>query len=502
MILRVISASNSDAVSRFLRVARRCPEAPAVSTAGEVTSYGDLLARARTFAARFAMRSGTAVLIALPQGSDAYAAVLGAGLAGCFYTPLNVAAPVEKLRRVARLLQPGFIVGAGELVGLLQAEAPDALSLDPATLDALEQFAGDGSRHLTAYVLFTSGSTGEPKGVVVPRTGLDHYVAWLETLGFGPGDRVSQHPNLAFDLSVFDVYGALCSGAALHPLVSRGDRLMPGRMAGREKLTVWNSVPSVIDLMIRGGQVTARSLGSIRLFSFCGEPLLRHHLEAIFAACPDAVVQNTYGPTEATVSMTAIHLTRASFRDACEGARVPLGDPIPDMDLNLIGGDHDDEGEIVIGGPQLAQGYWGDPEKTAQSFRTLSDPHGQTRGYFTGDWAERRNGRLFFKERIDLQVKVHGYRLELDEVAAAIRACGWPAVCVLKHGEGLAAVVERRSETPLDDVALRAALAAKIEAHAIPETIIEVDRLPINANDKLDRGAVAALLTERLAPAV
>jgi D-alanine--poly(phosphoribitol) ligase subunit 1 len=494
-----------DAVDRFLSCAAARPGHPAVSSRGQALSYAGLEERVRRFAAAFAGVPGPRVLIALPQGADAYAAMLAAGLAGGYYAPVNTQAPLDKLHRIVGELQPDIVVGAPALGARLAEAAPAATVLDPAVLPGLPLFEGGGSRHELAYVIFTSGSTGMPKGVMISRQALAHYVAWLGASDtIRPDDRVSQHPNIAFDLSVMDIYGALCQGASLHPLAGAGERAMPARILEREAITVWVSVPSVISLMMRAGEVTPAMMRSVRLFSFCGEPLLREQLQAIFAARPDVVVQNTYGPTEATCSMTGVRLTAADYAAAC-GASVALGEAIPGMGLHLVGGAHADEGELVISGPQLAAGYWNDPERTAGMFRPLEIDGVARRAYFTGDWAERRNGHVFFKERIDFQVKVRGYRIELDEVAAALRACGWPVVCVFKLGDGLAAVVERRADLALDEAALRAAMAGHIEQHAVPATIREIDHMPRNENDKIDRRMVlrwleAVLATEAAAP--
>ena len=310
-------------------------------------------------------------------------------------------------------------------------------------------------------------------------------------------DRVAQHPNLAFDISMTDVFAGLCHGAALVTLHTAADRMMPARFIAREKISVWNSTPSVVSLMMQANDVTAANLASLRLMNFCGEPLLREQLDAVFNARPDLLVQNTYGPTEATVSMTCLPLRADSYESYC-AASVALGDTIPDMGVVLAGGAHGDEGEIVITGPQLADGYWADEAKTAAVFRTVMTPQGPQRGYWTGDWAERRDRRLFFKERIDFQVKVRGFRVELDEVSAAIRDCGWPVAVCFKRGDALAAVVEATPDRTFNESALRAILATKIEPHAVPAAIVAVPRMPRNDNDKLDRKAAAALFEETL----
>ena len=489
-----------EVIDLFLDCASRLPGHPAIVSGADVMDYAGLEQRAREFGGIFAARPGSRIVIALPQTADVYAAMLGAGLAGGYYVPLNLAAPVAKLQRIVQLAEPDFIVASGEMAALLHQSHPDAGLVDPVFSSDVARLSGPGTRHHLAYIIFTSGSTGDPKGVMVPRTGLNHYTQWMgRAFAITPDDRWSQHPNLAFDLSVVDVYGALCHGATLYPLVSESDRLMPARMIARHKLTIWNSVPSVLNLMMQAGQLTAANLASLRLMTFCGEPLLPEHVRAIFAARPDVLVQNTYGPTEATVSMTELPL-RVGACEAAMGDSVAIGEAIAGMGMNLVGGPDADEGEIVITGPQLADGYWRDPGKTAAAFRDVTVDGQVQRGYHTGDWAVRRNGHVFFRERIDFQVKVMGFRVELDEVASAIRDCGWPVACVFKRGDGLAAVVEACAGQAFDEQALRAQLSAKIERHAVPQMIKLVDRMPRNDNDKLDRKAAAAWFESQESP--
>lgn len=490
-----MSASDlaADVVDLFLARAAEAPEHLAIVTANEAISYREFELRVRTFAARLATRRAPKVLVALPPSVDVYACIFAAGLAGGFHTPVQPTSPTSKMARILRHFEPDFVIARTELLNRLREFAPTAQCIDPAELDASFQLSGNGTRHRLAYVFFTSGSTGEPKGVMVSRAALGHYVEWLETLGIRPADRVSQQPNIAFDISMTDIFGALCYGATLYPLDVEGDRLMPARFIQRHCITVWNSTPSVVSLMMRARQVRASHLASVRLFNFCGEPLLKEHLDALFAAVPHAVIQNTYGPTEATIAVTALPTRVDNYLQYC-GTSVALGDPLPGMEIVLANGATPDEGEIVIVGPQLADGYWKDPEKTAKNFRPISttDPR---RGYFTGDWAERTNGDLFFRERIDLQVKVRGHRIELDEVAAAIRACGHPMVCVFQRGDALAALIETpEGAAKFDAVELRHRLGETLDAYAVPQWIVAAAHIPRSENDKLDRKAAAALL--------
>ncbi len=485
----------ADAVDLFLSAASRWPER--VAEAPDV-SYAGLAQRARQLAACLP-QPAPRVLMALPRGADAYATMLAAGMAGGFHVPLNEAAPIDKQKRIAGLLQPDAIVGPRGLATALAGVAPGALVIDPAGPLPHTAMPGAGTRHATGYIIFTSGSTGVPKGVVIPRTALNHYVAWIHASdSVRAGDVVSQFNNLAFDVSILDIFGALCTGATLVPLQTRGDRLMPARAVARHGITVWSSVPSVIDLMRTGQQLTHANLGGVRLFTLAGEKLLRPQLDALFAACPDTVVQNAYGPTEATVTVTQMRMTRHDYAQACHGSNAAIGPPIPGMDIHLTGGPDPDEGEMVITGPQVADGYWNDAARTAHAFRPIMVGGQPVRGFHTGDWAVRRRGLLFFEQRIDQQVKLRGYRVELDEVAAAIMACGWPGVCVFKHGESLAALVECAAPG-FDPAALKSELAARIEAYAIPEHVFAVPVLPRNENDKIDRTQAARLLETLLA---
>jgi D-alanine--poly(phosphoribitol) ligase subunit 1 len=487
-----------DPIAPFLGHALSGPRQPAVDGAADRATYADLDAMARRFAQVFRRPGGATVMIALPPGAAAYAAMLGTLLAGGTYVPVNTATPRAKIDVLIDQVRPDLIVAARDLSAGLAVGG--AGLVDPADLAAVVPMAGAGTRHERAYVIMTSGSTGVPKGVVIPTTALAHYLGWVRQSGLiRAADRVSQFANISFDVSVLEIYGALNAGAVLVPPADDYDRLFPADFARRARLSVWVSVPSAIELAMTGRQMTAEMIGSVRQFIFCGEPLRPAHLKAIFDACPQTAVLNAYGPTETTVTMTALPLQASDYAAACDGT-VAIGEPIAGIDILLLGGPHPDEGEIVITGPQLALGYHGDTARTARSFRPVELNGAMVRGYFSGDWGERKQGRLFCRGRIDSQMKVRGYRVEAGEIGARLAECGWPITCVLLHDAVLTAVIETQEPAAMDASAIREQLRVKLDSYAVPEQIVAMPRIPRTINGKLDERGVRAWLDAQAAP--
>lgn len=484
--------SGSTAADRMLALVASAPDAPAVVEGARTYSYAELAARAAVFAAAFAEGSRRRVLIATEKGFQAYAAMFGSLLSGATYAPVNVASTPGRLETISASFEPDTIVADAPLAETLarfasaRVIAPDA----PLPAGAIDHRTPE----TVAYVIFTSGSTGAPKGVAIPRPALDHYVDWIgPAMGLAAGDRMSQHPNIGFDLSVLDIYGALCHGAALHPFVDRGARLLPARKVQADRLTVWNSVPSVLSIMETARELDAAHLESVRLFTFCGEVLRRDHVAKLFAARPDAVVLNTYGPTEATVAMTCRRFTIDDWERACTPS-APFGEAIGEMRLDLVGGDHSDEGEMVISGPQLAVGYWNDPGLTTEKFRdhTLDDGRVVT-AFYTGDYAERRDGENYFLGRRDDMVKVRGHRMHVGAVSQALEKIGWPVSFAFEQGGQLFAIVEAVAGRPFDQGQVAGDLSGLLESYSVPSEIRCVDALPKNQNDKIDGPRVRAM---------
>ena len=411
------------------------------------------------------------ILIELPQGTLAYAAMMGSVVSGATYAPVNVRSPVARLARIADQFTPDLIVSQLNVPSVTERHSDFGISPSDAS----------------SYVIFTSGSTGTPKGVEISRTAHALYVNnWREYTGIGPDDRVSQHPAISFDASVSDIYGALTSGATLIPFGSNVNRMLPGRKIKSAKISIWNSTPSVIDLMLNSGELESDSMPDLKIFSSCGEALLPRHVLALRHAAPDVKIFNAYGPTEATVGVTCAEIKDSDLIYTS----LPLGDALPGNRIELI------NDEIVIAGAQLAEGYWRDPQQTENSFRVADIGQGPETVYFTGDLAKIIDNKLFFCERIDHQVKINGYRVELEEVARAVSdAAGLPTVAIDLDNKIYAVVegkvvniVGRKSE-------ILQATAKTLDSYAVPVDIVCVDHFPKTLNDKVDRSEIKRIIT-------
>ncbi|WP_225840229.1 amino acid adenylation domain-containing protein [Streptomyces sp. NK08204] len=454
-----------------------------------------------------------------------YAGFLAALYTGAAAVPLSSTYPVSRNRDVversglcALLTDGGSLPHAARLLSDLQDappvlipesdDVPPGLHAGPDVLSGgaiaaqapLPEplFPGPGDM---AYLLFTSGSTGRPKGVPISHANVSAFLRVnTERYDFSPEDRFSNTFDQTFDLSVFDLFMAWGSGGCLVPL-DGPDLQAPLSFIRDQEITVWFSVPSLAVLQHNSGALTPGSLPSLRWSLFCGEALAASAAAAWQAAAPQSVVENLYGPTEATIASTVYRWNPQRSPALSTNGIVPIGRPYPGMEAALLAADgtpvaDGGTGEICLRGPQVFDGYWQSPEQTRRSFH--EQPDGSW--YRTGDLGRRTaDGIFLYAGRLDSQVKILGHRVELGEVEAHLRDQEGvdQAVVVAVPGdeEGTTVMAAVLCGPDADVYAVEEGLRDCLPPYMIPLTFHLVDRLPLNANGKIDRGALREQVT-------
>ncbi|WP_280334478.1 amino acid adenylation domain-containing protein, partial [Nocardia wallacei] len=440
------------------------------------------------------------VALGLRRSVDLVVGMYAVVAAGGTYVPLDPDQPRERLSHIVRTAAPLCVLTAGELA--LDADAPQLRidTLDPADLPAGpvrdDERLGPLRPHHTAYVIFTSGSTGQPKGVAVPHRAIVNQLTWKKTVfALGPGDAVLLKTTAMFDLSVWEFWAALVSGARLVVAAPDGHRdpAYLARVLAEHEITVLHAVPSMLEalLTITGGALPP----SLRAVLAIGEALSPHTAERVGGA--RAELWNLYGPTEAAVSVTAHRVT------ATDSGSVPIGVPQWNTRVYVLDGRMRPlpvgvAGELYLAGSQLAHGYLGRAGLTAGRF--VADPYAPTPGerlYRTGDLvAWNTAGELEYLGRTDFQVKIRGFRIELGEVESALRRRGEiDAALVTVHsdpatGDRLIAYVVAAQGYCVDTAAVSAHLAELLPSYMVPAAYVLLDALPLTANGKVDRRAL------------
>jgi len=363
-----------------------------------------------------------------------------------------------------------------------------------------------GTGEDTAYILFTSGSTGTPKGVTISHRASLFFVRWAAAyVGLESSDRCSNHAPLFFDLSIFDIYSTMLAGATVvivPPAYSAFPRSLANYME-QQKISVWYSVPSTLMDLLSSGDLDARDLTSLRAVIFAGEVFPMGHLRGLMQALPGREFYNLYGPTETNVC-TAYKLAGEPAEDVRE---IPIGEVCEGL-AGVLVDEHDQpvagpgEGELLIAGPAVMQGYWDMPEETAQVTCQLQ----QRQWYRTGDLVRRdADEQLYFVGRKDSMVKVGGYRVELGEVEAALDTL--PEVlegcAVASTGQGkthieVFAVPAEGQE--LDPAQVTEGLLTRLPKYMMPRRITVQERLPRTPTGKINRRALVDLASREEIP--
>lgn len=506
----------------------RDPQAPVLTFAGTTLCYQDLAQQSDKLASSLmehGVRRGDRVGLYFNKSIESVVALYGVIKAGAAYVPLDPDAPTArtrlvmdqcgidvlishppmrtKLRQVLACRDGGDVVRC--VIGVDDPETGAAIGLSWEDVSQAGPFLRpDVKEDDMAYILFTSGSTGVPKGIMhTHRSGLAYANVAADTYDVRPGDRLSNHPPLHFDMSLFDYISGPIRGACTVIIPESYTKLPASlsKLIEDERLTHWYSVPFALIQLLEHGALDQRDLSSLRWVVFAGEPFVAKHLKNLMSRLPAARFSNSYGPTE-TNQCTYHHI---EVGDLTDDRPPPIGRIWDGAEALVVDGDDrnvgpGDQGELLVSSPTMMSGYWRRPDLNDKAFQSRRGAAGNTALFYrTGDMVvDDGSGVLRFLGRKDRQVKLRGFRIELDEVEAAMTC--YPAVdeaaAILVKGEdghdAIIAALTLKSGFDADVTdEIRAEAAKRLPAYALPERIDVVERLPRTATDKIDRQALA-----------
>lgn len=485
----------------FERQAAETPQQIAVEMGERTYTYSELNERANRFArvlARCGVAPGAKVALLLRRSPDTIAAILAVLKSGAVYVPIDPQYPEERILFMLRDTEAQVIVAAAATMEMGAWLAGDSIVVvDMEELDT--KWAGesghdldiDGAGDDLAYIMYTSGSTGKPKGILTTHRNVSRIAYHTDYISISENDALLQLSNYAFDGSSFDLYGALLNGAKL-TLVGEeevADVMRLTELIKDRGITVFFVTTALFNTLVDHG---LESLRGLRHILFGGERASVPHIRKALRALGPGVLLHVYGPTETTVFATCYPITETW--DGQGTATVPIGAPIARSEtlvLNEQGRLQPDwvPGELWIAGDGVASGYVNLPEQTASKFRPHPFREGET-VYGTGDLVRRLpDGNLEFLDRIDSQIKLRGYRIELGEIESRLLDCaGVKEVFVaLIENDGApylcAYIVAEQTE---EQASVRSQLTGKLPAFMIPAAFVQLDKLPLNANGKVD----------------
>jgi L-proline---[L-prolyl-carrier protein] ligase len=506
----------------LIRSAATHPDRTAVVDRAESMTYRELDAASARLAEELIARGaepGTRVGLYLDKSLHAIAAVWGVLRAGAAYVPLDVASPVMRIARIVdngglcgilstakrwpliapALARPPAIVGISR-VGQQPAEVGFGFEMsDPSRATESDgASAKENDLSCAAYVLYTSGSTGQPKGVVLSHRAALSFVDWAaETARLRATDVVSSHAPLHFDLSVFDLFAACRAGASV-ALVPQELNVFPRNLAdwiAQQRITVWYSVPSLLSRLALSGGLERHDWSQLREIIFAGEVFPVAQLRRLREQIPGARYWNWYGPTETNVCTA--YLVDALPPE--QTAPVPIGTACANSKLLVVNDagsvcEQGETGELRVSGPSLMTGYHAMPEATARALVARGEGSDATLWYRTGDLVrEDADGLLHLVGRRDGMIKSRGYRIELGEIESVLHQhpeVAEAAVIALPDedsGNIIRAVAVARTGQSLDAGELRAFCAERLPAYMIPQSIAVRGSLPRGSTGKVDR---------------
>jgi D-alanine--poly(phosphoribitol) ligase subunit 1 len=473
-----------------------------ISPTKEIT-YSELWAesdRVTAFILEQHLESGSPIIVYGHMDPEMPISFLGCVKAGHPYIPIDASIPDERIEKIIKSSKAELFINTTSLPivfdQLRTVSIGEILFSQPHTTDIDESNWVKEDDNF--YIIYTSGSTGNPKGVQISVNNLQSFITWMvEDFPIKSGLQFLNQAPFSFDLSVMDLFPALATGGSIFTItkemIAKPKLLFDALM--RSTIQVWTSTPSFVQMCLMDPTYNESLLPELKVFLFCGEVLPVNIAKQLMERFPNAKIFNTYGPTEATVAVTAVEITSAILK---EYPNLPVGVSKEDTQIFLLdeeGNEAPDgeKGEIVIVGPSVSKGYLDEKEKTIQAFPIIN---GQL-AYKTGDAGYKENGWLFYKGRMDFQIKLHGYRIELEEIEYQLSQSTFVKMAVVlpvtqndKIEYLTAAIIPNENgfekEYQLTS-AIKMELADVLPAYMIPRKFSYYRELPMTSNGKIDR---------------
>lgn len=450
------------------------------------------------------------VVVMLPKSADALCTFMGAMFAGCPYVPMNMGTPISRSEKMFENLKPGAIVCYQAQCDELRQAFPgiavlcfEQLLETEADLDALERSLSNVTDTDPIYIMYTSGSTGVPKGVTIPHIGVIDYAHWVvERFGFDETTVMASQAPFYFDNSIFDIYGSMLAGGKL-VIVPENMYMFPGKLPQyllEHDITSIFWVPSVMINVANSGALTGIDLPKLKNIAFCGEVMPNTQLNIWRRALPGRCFANLYGPTEIS-DVCCYYIVDREYADSDP---LPIGVACENMRIHILTEDNreaavNEQGELCVVGSGLALGYWNAPQITEKVFVSNPlQPNVPQRMYRTGDLACRNEeGLIMFQGRKDNQIKLRGNRIELGEIeSAAMCVPGVENVCALLDQENQQIVLFVETKAIFLLRRFNMELKKYIPLYMMPGKLVCMEQLPHTPNDKIDRVALKQRLKE------
>ncbi|GAA0432910.1 D-alanine--poly(phosphoribitol) ligase subunit DltA [Virgibacillus salarius] len=488
-------------LTRIAQHAASNPEQTAFCTEDQVLNYELLWDRSSRLASFIHARQlgrQTPIVVYGHMGTDIPVSFLACVQAGHPYIPVDASIPMERMRYIVEKSGAELVINTTD--SSLEFDNIAVLHVSALQLETVEPIGDEYwvQPDEVFYIIYTSGSTGNPKGVQITAANLQSFTNWMTgDFPLEQGKVFLNQAPFSFDLSVMDFYPALQSGGSVHALekdVINKPKLLFENLS-RSALQIWTSTPSFVQMCFPNPDFNEKMLPELEVFLFCGEVLPLAVAKELKKRFPRARIFNTYGPTEATVAVTSVEITEELL--AKEKA-LPVGYPKPDMRILVVDESGNllpegEKGELILAGPSVSKGYLGEPLLTENAFGIINGMN----AYRTGDAGFIQDGLVYCQGRLDYQIKLHGYRMELEEIEFHLNQSDYiKAAIVIPHAPNeeieylIAAVVPADHDFEKEyklTAAIRKDLALRLPAYMIPRKFTYHTAIPMTMNGKVDR---------------